>query len=636
MNHLLLEIGTEEIPAGYIEPALKSLSSNLLSQLIDSRISCGKVKTFGTPKRLAVEIKDVANKQNSLTQEIIGPPETVGYDDNGNLTMAGKKFAEKLGVKNISSIKVKDTGKGKYLCVNKTKERAETIKVLEKILPKVIVATSFPKTMRWSDLRVSFARPIQSIMALFGNKIIPFTIGNIKSDNVVYGHRFMKPHKINISTPDSYVEVLRDAYVIVDINERKGRIKKEIVKTADSIGGKILPDEALVDIVKNLVEYTAVIAGNFDNEFLELPDEILITAMREHQKYFGVIDESGNLLSNFIVVNNTLAKDMDLVRKGHEKVIRARLADAKFFYHADLKNSFDFWLERLHGILFQAELGTMLEKTERIEKLTEFISEQIDNHSDFKEMAKRAAKLCKTDLVTFVVDEFPKLQGVMGRIYAQKKNEPETVALAIEEHYRPIYSGGELPQTATGAIIAIADKIDTICGCFSIGQIPTGGSDPYALRRQCIGIIQIIRNRNFSFSLKALIKKSVRLYKKHNCEDDLVDKIYHFIKARMEYILAENNFSKDVILSVTGISVDVIPDVWNKVNALEKFKTATDFEPLAVAFKRVVNIIKKADISYDVKVNEKIFEHACEKSLFDAYKEVNYKVSSLINNNNFF
>ncbi|MGB2928341.1 MAG: glycine--tRNA ligase subunit beta [Desulfobacterales bacterium] len=628
METLLLEIGTEEIPAGYIEPALNVISSMLLQKMTDARIDHGSARIFATPRRLAVEVKKVAAKQKPLISEVVGPPEKVAFNEKGQPTVAAKKFAEKVGVL-VNALIVKDTNKGRYLCANVTERGLPTRTLLKNILPEVILSTPFPKTMKWAELDIQFARPIHSILALLGEKVIPFTLGDIKSGRYTCGHYFMNNTKVKISSPKDYIKTLRSAKVLVDFQGRKKSLEKEIEKAAKKVGGKVLPDDELVEIVKNLVEYPVATVGKFDKEFLEVPSEILITAMREHQKYFAVIDKKGNLMPCFVAVNNTRTKDMNLVATGHEWVLRARLADAQFFYKSDLEYSSKDRVEKLKGVLFQAKLGSMHEKIVRLQKIGGVLADNVEKGSDLKKHVIRAAWLCKADLVSHVVVEFPKLQGIMGRVYASVTKEPVAVATAIEEHYRPIYSGGELPETRAGAILAIADKIDNICGFFSVGLIPTGASDPYALRRQGIGLIQIMLNKNFSFSLKGMIEKSLKLYGVKGVRKirEIADPVNTFIQNRMTHLLAEEGFSKDVIQAVVSVSVDNVPDVWNRARALQNLKTAPDFEPLAVAFKRVVNIIKKVKGFKAKPIKESLFEHDSESALYSAYQAVKDNVS---------
>ena len=639
MDNLLLEIGAEEIPAGYIEPALKAISKNLLQKMKQARVDCGNIKLYGTPRRLAVEVENVAARQKSVKTEITGPPRRVGFDEKGRPTIAAKKFAEKVKVP-LSKITVKKTKKGSYLCAKKTEKGISSRKLLGRILPEVILSTPFPKTMRWADLSIAFARPIHSIVALYGNKIISFTLENIKSGRYTYGHSFMNPSRVKIGNSKDYVETMRSVNVLVDIKQRRKFIEREIVKAASKVGGKVLEDDELLDIVTNLVEYPAPVVGKFETKFLDLPGEILITAMREHQKYFAITDKKGKLMPCFIAVNNTITKDMDLVATGHERVIRARLADAQFFYDSDLDVSNEKRVEKLNGVLFQAKLGSMYEKIVRVRGVAEFIAESVDSGlelekdmPDLKMQAAKAAMLCKADLVSQVVVEFPKLQGVMGRVYAAIAGELPTVSIAIEEHYRPTRSGGTLPETMTGAVLSIADKIDSICGCFSVGLIPTGASDPYALRRQGIGIIQIINDKGFSFSIRGIIEKSLNLLSAIGIKvkDDVAEKVYTFLKNRMAHLLVEKGYSKDVVAAVINASADNVPDVTNRTVALERLKAEEDFEPLAITFKRVVNIIKKSGnintTGMAGEVNEKLFEHESESELLYAYKKVERNVS---------
>lgn len=616
MNPLLLEIGTEEIPAGYIQPALDALASNLTDKLAQKRISHGAVQTFGTPRRLVIRVDDVADRQPSITEDVLGPPERIAFDEQGRATVPAEKFSEKVGV-SLNKLKVKETDKGRYLCATISDKGLTTKTVLKTILPETILATPFPKTMRWSELSISFARPIQSILALLGKSIISFSLEDkIKSSRYAWGHMFMQHRKIKIEDVTEYKEKMREAKVIVDVAERKEMVRKEVTAAAKAMGGNVLPDEELVDIVTNLVEIPIATGGKFDDVFLELPREILITSMREHQKYFAVVDNNDQLMPCFVAVNNTRTRDLDLVAKGHERVLRARLSDAQFFYQADLKNTMDDWREQLKGVLFQAKLGSMHGKVERVEKLGAHLTRSED--TQIQSQVQRAAQLCKTDLVSQVVGEFAKLQGIMGRVYASVANEPGDVPMAIEEHYRPVYSGGALPETRTGALLAIADKLDTICGCFSVGLIPTGASDPYALRRQGIGIVQIMLEHQLDFSLKEAIGAGLVRYD-GNRDDSVAHDIYAFIMKRVSGMLAEEGFEKDVIAAVVNVSIDNIPDVWKRTAALQSLKGATDFEPLAAGFKRVVNILRKTEVAQDVLPNPDLFVESSETALYEAF-----------------
>jgi glycyl-tRNA synthetase beta chain len=640
MSTLLLEIGTEEIPAGYIVPALEAMSTTLSKKLTDARIDHGGSRIYGTPRRLAVAVENVAPKQKSVKSEVIGPPANIGFDENGQPTMAGQKFAEKVGV-SANKLTIKETAKGAYLAAQKSERGLATKTILKEILPAVILSTPFPKKMRWASLDIEFARPIHNVLALLGKSVVTFNLGNLKSGRYTHGHSFMAPAKIKLNSPDEYLDKLRAAHVVADMQARKKILEEQIAVVAGELNGRILPDEELVDINNNLVEYPIPVAGKFDTEFLEVPDEVLINAMREHQKYFSVVDSANKLMPCFIAVNNTAARDLALSATGHQRVIRARLADAQFFYQGDLEITNDQRVEKLKKVLFQAELGTVFEKSERTAAIAEALAASIEKGDDLKAQVVRAARLSKSDLVSQVVGEFPKLQGVMGRIYAGLAGEPADVAAAIEEHYRPVYSGAPLPKTMVGAIVSIADKIDSICGCFSVGLIPTGASDPYALRRQGIGIIQIMNDKNLSYPLHDLIRLSLEQFgtKTASNIDGLVGKVYTFLQNRISHILAEEGFSRDVIAAIVSISVDDVPNVRNRVKALEALKARPDFEPLAIGFKRVVNIIRKsgqtAEDAAPAAVDSKLFEHDSEGALLDKFKAVDQKVAKAMADNSF-
>jgi len=632
MKTLLIEIGCEEIPAGYIIPAMTAFKNNILKALTKARIDHGEAKILGTPKRLTLMVANVAKDQNAKTSTLSGPPERVGFDENGKPTIAAQKFAEKAGIK-VDAIVVADTGKGRYLTAVVQESCESSAVILERMMAKQILAIPFPKSMRWGSLSISFARPIISLVGLLGDQVLNFTVGNITSSNKTFGHRFMNPGSVSIETADDYEAVVESIGVIVDIDKRKKLMMDAIEMLAEEHDSKILEDPGLVDIVANLVEYPYPVVGRFDEAFLEVPDEVLITAMREHQKYFALVDADKNLKPLFIAVNNTLAKDMDLVARGHEKVLRARLSDAKFFYEADCEVSLDTFAEKLKKVTFQAKLGSVYEKTQRIEVLVDYLGDE-SSYADtaaLKTNLSRAARICKADLVSQVVIEFTKLQGFIGRAYAIRGGETADVADAIEQHYRPVQSGGQLPENPTAALLAIADKLDTICGCFSVGLIPTGGADPYALRRLGIGIIQIIQAENLVFSLTALIEKGVAGFVSDTAKsDEIVGQVKTFLKNRMVNIMTDQGFSKEAVNSALAASFDNIPDVHLRVNALDILRKEPDFEPLAVTFKRVENIQKKAGEINAQTVDTSLFEHAAEKNLFEACKAVTSTVESLI------
>ena len=631
MNTLLIEIGTEEIPAGYIVPALNAFKKNMIEIFDKSRVDHGNTRVFGTPRRLALMVEDLADQQNSKTSTITGPPEKIGYDENQKPTIAAVKFASKAGI-SVDQIKVEETQKGRYLTAVVEEKCLSTISILENILEKEILSIPFPKRMRWGSLSISFARPIISLTGLYGDQTINFKVGNIISGSKIFGHYFMNPGEYEVDCADNYIKVVESAGVIPDIDKRKKILIQALETCAEAYDSKILKDDDLTDIVNNLIEYPFPVVGRFDDEFLEVPDEVLITAMREHQKCFALTDAKGRLKPLFIAVNNTDVRDMTLVTHGHEKVLRARLSDAKFFYEQDCKSSLDEFRDRLKNVTFQEKLGSVYDRTIRIEKLSLYLVERssYDNKEILKSDVSRASQICKADLVSQVVIEFTKLQGVIGRIYALNIGEKDDIAYAIEQHYRPVHSGGKLPENPCANLLAIADKLDAICGCFSIGLIPTGG-DPYALRRQGIGIIQIMLGEKLTFSLNSMIDKGLESFID---DSDTLKKvsleIKEFFQNRMVHILIDRKFSKEVVNSALSASFDNLPDVVLRVKALDSLRKQPDFEPIAITFKRVENIIKKSGAKEKIFLDENLFEDTCEKQLFESVNNVKESITAFI------
>lgn len=620
MQTLLLEIGSEEIPAGYINPALNQLESMLTAKLTEARISYGRVRTMGTPRRLAIIIDEMAFKQEAKVTETLGPPVKVALNEQGEYTQAALKFAEKVGA-TAADLRVVVNEKGEYIAAMVEEETLDTIDFLAKELPELILKISFPKKMHWGSGHIEFARPLQNIVALFGSEAISFALEDLKSGYDSFGHRFLAPDPIRLNHALEYEEKLEAAFVVPDIAKRREMLVEAINEAVKMTGGEILDDPELVDLVVNLVEIPYVAVGSFDSSFLEIPDEVLITSMREHQKYFSVVDKNdGKLLPHFVVVSNMQATDMAVVAKGNERVLRARLEDAKFFYNADGEIKLEERVPALKKVLFQAKLGSMHDKVVRIAALCEGFATQIDYVENEHADIMRAAYLCKADLVSGMVVEFPKLQGTMGRVYALNDGDNIAVATAIEEHYQPTYSGGALPESRIGALLAIADKLDTICGCFSAGLIPTGAADPYALRRQSIGILQIIRKFNFSFKLKELVHSSLCAF---DCNDDAVQaKVMDFLQTRFQRILEEEGYAKDVVAAVLSADFNDVPDAELRVKALDEFKTKHYFEALAATFKRVVNILRKAEISDVLPVEAALLKDEAEQQLWETVSEV--------------
>ena len=629
---LLFEIGTEELPAGYINPALDTLTATLTANLAAARIPHGRVTTFGTPRRLAVIIRDVSSRQEDISETLTGPPVRVAIDENGHFTVPAHKFAEKTGVP-VTSLKTAKTDKGEYLVADRLEKGRETTMVLKAILPQLLSAMTFPKNMKWGEQKELFARPVHSLLALLGKKIVRFSWAGITSNKFTAGHPFMSPQRIRIDHPDLYPDALEKAKVIADIQTRREMVADGIRHISADLGGQVLPDEELIDMVTNMVEFPVAAAGRFAEKYLALPDEVLITAMRSHQKYFAVTGNGNRLLSHFIVINNNLASDMSQVTKGHERVLRARLEDAMFFYENDVKIPLDNRIDGLQRVLYQARLGSLYDKTERLMTLALNLIHLLKvDDTALKADLSRAAQLCKADLVTQMVIEFPKLQGTMGRIYAQVNGENKAVSLAIEEHYQPAYSGAALPESFCGALLAVIDKIDSICGCFAIGLVPSGASDPYALRRQGIGIIQILLDKNLNLSLKELITKALLPYADlgETKPEETAAAVTGFFQGRMAQLLIDEGIPKDVVYAVLNASADNVPDAWNRARALAAMKSSPDFEPLAVAFKRVANIIKKTDTGSIKGVDEGLFQHPSENRLYNACRDTAGKVAEAV------
>lgn len=622
---IIFEIGTEEIPARFIPSALERMKGDFSVLLNEQGISFKTAESYGTPRRLLLYVKDAAEKQVEKAVEVTGPAKAVAYDKDGAPTKAAIGFAKGQGI-DVKELQIKKTDKGEYICALKKEGGRDTEGILTELLPRFLLKIDFPKSMYWDDKKVRFARPVRWLTALYGNKPIKFEVANVKSSNMSRGHRFMSPGAFVIGDKESYLHQLESNYVIVEPAKRRKMIIEQIEQIAKEKGGGVLKDEELIDTVTFLVEYPAAICGDFDKKYLELPKDILINAMKEHQKYFSIIDESEKLMPHFICIANTKAKDMDIVKKGNERVLRARLDDASFYFKEDRKKKLSDRTNDLKGVVFQEQLGTLYDKVQRDVALTEYLGPIID--AKLLEPAKRAAYLCKSDLLTGVVGEFPKLQGIIGREYALLDGEKKEAADAIYEHYLPRFAGDELPKTNAGIILSIADKIDNICGCFAIGLIPTGSQDPYALRRQGLGILQILLTKKIHISLIGLIENALSLLKdKAKKIEDAKKDALDFISQRMDNLLTSEGYRYDIVDAVLTAKFDDPYDCFLRIQALNKLKDEPYFEPLMISFKRVINIVPK---DFKGAVDEKILKEPAEKELFKAYKALKDDVSPLI------
>ncbi len=625
-KELLLEIGTEEIPAAFLPKALRDMAQMIGRTLNELHIPHGEVTTMGTPRRLVMSVADVAVRQEDQVVEKMGPAVRVAFDETGTPTRAAQGFARGQGLE-VSELERITTEKGEYLVARKKIAGDDAATILASFLPDFIKAIPFQKSMRWMDLDIRFARPIHWIVALFGGEVIPFTLENIRSGNTSRGHRFMKPDTFEVADFDDYLKKTEAHFVIVDPERRKSIIMEEARKAAAAVSGAVLENDRLLDEVAYLIEYPSVVCGAFDKEFLALPREVLITSMMKHQKYFAVTDGADRLLPHFITVNNTVAKDPAVVAAGNQKVLRARLADARFFFDEDQKKPLADRLDDLKHVVFHSLLGTSYEKVMRFRELALYIAERIAPQR--MALVDRTALLCKADLETQMVYEFTELQGVMGREYARLDGEDPEVSTAIYEHYLPVAAGGELPGTDTGSIVSIADKTDTITGCFSVNLIPTGTADPYALRRQSLGIINIILNKAYPLRIDDIVDKSLAILsdKLKRPADEAKKDVMEFFKGRFENQLIAQGHPYDVVDAVLAIDGADLVRTLSRIEAVEAFKSHPDFEPLVIAFKRVVNILK------DYKggpVDAAFFEGNEERNLYGAFVDIREKAAAAI------
>jgi glycyl-tRNA synthetase beta chain len=628
MKELLLEIGTEEIPAGFIPQALIDLESLAKKELEANRIDFHGINTLGTPRRLVLVIESISEKQRDEETKKIGPSKQAAFDAKGNPTKAAIGFAKSQSVP-VESLTLIQTEKGEYVCAVKKESGKPTSELLSSIFPKWIFSIPFQKSMKWADIPIRFARPIHWILALFGGEVVPFEVGNIRSGNKTYGHRFMHPGHFPVKDFQSYLQKTREASVIVDPVERKKRIEDEMIREGAKVSGRVLKDEELLNEVNFLVEYPVALCGTFDNKFLSLPREILIHSMKEHQRYFPVVDDHGILLPHFVCISNINPKSREVVVKGNEKVLKARLSDAAFFFEDDLKIPLEKRLEQLKKVVFQAKIGTSYEKVMRFKQLALWITGRID--PKLREAVERTSLLCKADLVTGMVGEFPKLQGIVGKEYARLSGEKPEVAEAIYEHYLPSFAGDRLPSGPIGDIVSIADKMDTIVGCFGVGLVPTGTADPFGLRRQALGIIRIILEKKYSISLRGLIEESERHLKEkmERPVEKVKEEVLDFFRVRYQNFLLDKEYPFDVIEAVLSISFDELLDVQGRIDALRKAREWKDFESIVIAFKRAMNILKGSPPQKEI--NPSLFAESVEQDLYQSFLKAKERIGLHLN-----
>ena len=627
---LLLEIGTEELPAVALRPALEEMKALFADKAKAARLRHGEIHTSGTPRRLALVVSDVADIQESLSEEILGPPVKVAFDKSGAPTKVAEKWAASQGV-SVSDLGRKETPKGEYTFITRREAGKPAMEVLPALLQSIVGTLHFQKSMRWGWETQAFSRPVQWICALFGSEVIPFGFADVTSGHETRGHRFVANESILIPRPSDYLAILESASVIADIGRRRALIEKEAFAAAAQVGGLIRPDPELLDTVTCIVEHPTAVLGSFEADYLALPPEVLISEAREHQKYFSVVDAHGKLMPYFVAISNTPVPDTSLVRAGYERVLRARLSDARFFFDEDHKKSLDACTEDLKRVVFQQKLGTSYEKMERFRALALFLADEAGLGTEaLRSTVARAAYLCKADLVTGMVGEFPELQGVMGREYA-KGQEADEVADAIFEHYLPRFAGDELPSHDAGALIGLADRIDTIAGIIGIGRAPTGAADPFALRRACIGAIHIILSRGYRISLSRTVAKAAellgsRLKDAAKTQTDLMD----FFRERLRSLWSDEN-RRDVIDAVLTAGFDDIVDARDRLLALSAAVGEPGFDDLAAGFKRAVNILEKqAKSAAAGEPNTALFTDEAEKALWKAVLSVRNSIESAV------
>ncbi|MGB9711957.1 glycine--tRNA ligase subunit beta [Dissulfurimicrobium hydrothermale] len=629
-ENLLFEIGVEEMPAAFIPVALADIEKFAEEGLKGAGLSYKGLKAMGTPRRLALFVSELISCQPDREEDITGPPAKIALAPDGALTKAGEGFLRAQGA-GPEAVRIKDTGKGPCLVLHKVIKGRETRDVLASFLPLLAAKIRFPRTMKWGASSFRFARPIRWVVALFGDEVIPFEIAGIESGKMSMGHRFMAPGPFEVRADlASYIEALRRRFVIVDMGERRDMLLKGVMQAVAGSGGSILQDDDLIELNTNLTEYPSAVCGSFDGRFLGLPREVLITVMKEHQKYFAVVDGDGALRPNFVAINNIRPADDSIIRKGHERVLRARLADAAFFFEEDMKIPLHERVDALSGIVFNQYLGTMLDKTERVKSLALYLARGIAPEK--VALVERAAYLSKADLLTGMVGEFPDLQGVMGREYALRSGECDEVATAIHEHYMPIRAGGTLPSSMTGSILSIADKIDTICGMFLIGLQPSGTQDPFGLRRQALGVLHILEASDIRFSLAGLIDQGIKgvlrdIKGKARSMQEAAGGILEFFRGRMVNNMTSRGYDLGIVEAAIRVGFDDVVDCVRRIKALAAVRVRPEFEPLSIAFKRVMNILKGFEGG---DVDQTLFEAPEEKALFDAYMSLKDDVLALL------
>ncbi len=623
---LLLEVGCEEIPAGFLSRGLGELDRAAGERLAAARLECDRITVLGTPRRLVLLVDGLADRQPDIREQVVGPPVRAAYDQDGQPTQAALGFAKRNGVEVTDLVRV-ESGKGKkkgeYIACTRMEPGAPTAEVLPGLLGELIRGLSWPKSMRWGGREEPFVRPVHWIVALHGGQVVPIEFAGVASGQHSRGHRFLAPGPIELDGGrDDYLSKLRQAFVVVDPAARRDMIVAELQRIEGEVSATVRDDPALLDEVSFLVEYPVAVCGEFDPAFLEVPEEVIVSAMRSHQRYFAMEDGDGKLVNRFVTIAGTVTRDLDTVRRGNQRVLAARLADARFFFREDQKVTLERFATRLDDVVFQAKLGSVGQKCRRIAAVAEQLcpATGVDPAA-----ARRVAALCKADLVTTMVGEFPDLQGIMGDYYARAAGEPEAVATAIAEHYRPRGAGDRMPTSALGAVIGIADRIDTVVGCFAVGLAPTGSADPYGLRRAALAILSILLDRGWSLSLTRLIEVAAGQLAEVAPGPECRAEVAQFFRTRLKGLLSEQ-LPADCVEAALTAGFDDLPDARARAQAVARLRERDDFAPLATAFKRVANILKGTDAAGDPDPAR--FREPAERALWDGFADIRARVDT--------
>jgi len=632
-HELLLEIGTEELPAQFVPPALAGLEVKVAQLLKDARLAHGTVKTVGTPRRLTLWVQGVAEHQEPISMEVMGPSKAVGFDAQGQPTKAAIGFAASQGV-TVKALVARTMPKGEYLFAVKKAPGRKTTILLPGILADLVGGLSFPKAMRWNETGARFARPVRWLLALHAGKPVTFQFGGLTAGDSTYGHRFLSSGRpVRVKDFRSYEKDLKKAGVIVDHERRREMIDKQFdsIDKNKKIKGRVVRNNFLREQAVFSVETPNAIIGSFDSKYLDLPQDVLSIAMKEHQGYFTLLATDGRLLPYFVAVVNMRGSETT-IRAGNERVLAARLADAKFFFDEDCKTRLESRVEKLKGVIFHQKLGTLHQKTGRIMALAAKLADTLGDDLDTIEHCRRAAMLCKADLVTGMVGEFPALQGTMGAEYALHDGEPKAVAHAITEHYMPRSADDGLPGSLAGKILSLADRLDTLAAFFAVGLVPSGSQDPFALRRHAYAVIRILVDGGLHLSLNATIQDAVRLLKEQGVpvEDKVAGELQRFFGERLRYYTLglRGDLVEAVLARWQSGTFDPL-DLLTRTNALETFAERPEFESLVIAYKRTENITKSHT---DDKVDPATLREEAEKGLYKSVCAAEDTVPGLIKN----